>query len=457
MLRLKEIETDYNLDIQLIPFVQDVPFFAEISRQVRKVLTDDPQMPTAGVTWDQETDNITMYLNPKFMQKLGVWATRGLFTHEFYHLIFGHLGVRRREPNYLWNIATDLAINSIIMESAGSGENRPRNFSVSRDDGPLPNCGCIPGQIPNHPDGRKLTKEEVQVGSLADIISKLPKMLTSEDYYHRLLKEAEKNKQEGGGGGQGSDGDEEGDNGWGNMDSMDSHEGWDATPDGRREYIESKVKAIVERAVRHADSKSNGWGNIPANMRTAIRQSISNIVDWRAVLQQFIGSLVRGGRRNSLKRINRRYPYIHPGSTRSYKAKLLVAIDQSGSVDSEMLELFFAELTSATRKIEVDILPFDCYADVKDVWTWHKGENIPPTREKCGGTCFNAPTEVFNDPKNIGRWDGMLIMTDGQAPKPVVSRQKRGWILGKGCSTKFETDELTINLDEDKPMTGAWR
>jgi len=229
------------------------------------------------------------------------------------------------------------------------------------------------------------------------------------------------------------------------------------TTEAIKRVFEGKVKALVEKAVRHADSRSNGWGSIPAEMRTAIRQSISTIVDWRAVLQQFIGSLVRGGRRNSLKRINRRYPYIHPGTTRSYKAKLLIAIDQSGSVDNEMLELFFAELTNATRKIEIDILPFDCYANIKDVWTWHKGENVPPVREKCGGTDFNAPSKVFNDPKNMGRWDGMLIMTDGCAPKPVATRQKRGWILGKDCRMNFETDELVINLDEDKPMTGAWR
>lgn len=450
MMRIRECESDWEYAVHLIAFLQDEPFFAEISRQLMKMQTRD--IPTAGVTYDHESDEMALYMNPDFCSPLGPWALRGLFTHEFYHLIFNHLGVRRRTPHKLWNIATDLAINSIIMSNAERGEGKPRSAATSRDDGPLPKCGLIPGRLPIV-KGRELTKEEVHAESLAAIIEKMPAMKSSEWYYHELQKHAQKQQKKGKG--QPGDGDPfAGDP----CDSMDDHSGWDDIPEERREYVEGKIKAIIEKAVRHADSKSNGWGSVPADMRCAIRDSISTIIDWRAVLQQFIGSLVRGGRRNSLKRINRRYPMVHPGTTRSYKAKLLIAIDQSGSVGNKMLEMFFGELANCTRTIEVDILPFDCYADAKDAWTWKKGQRVGPQREKCGGTDFNAPTKVFNDHKNAGRWDGMLIMTDGQAPKPISSRMKRGWILGKGCKLEFTTDELTINLDDDAAKNkGAWR
>lgn len=486
MARPRECESDWDYGVHLIAFLQDEPFFAEISRQLMKVLTKD--LPTAGVTWDPESDEMVLYINPDFASPLGPWALRGLFTHEFYHLIFNHLSVRRRTPHRLWNIATDLAINSIIMDNAERGEGKPRNAAASRDDGPLPKCGLIPGRCPLHPEGRELTKEEKEAGSLAAIIEKMPKLKSSEWYYYELQKHAQKQMKKGGGkcpdcngtgkGGSNADGDGkcqtcdgkgklppgkggglgDGDPFGGDpCDSMDDHGGWDDIPEERREYVEGKVKAIIEKAVRHADSKANGWGSVPADMRCAIRESLSTIIDWRNVLNQFIGSLVRGGRRNSLKRINRRYPYVHPGTTRSYKAKLLVAIDQSGSVGNDMLEMFFGELNNCTRQIEVDILAFDCYADVKDVWTWKKGQRVGPQREKCGGTDFTAPTKVFNDHKNAGRWDGMLIMTDGMAPKPIASRLKRGWILGKGCKMEFKTDELVITLDDESPRQGAWR
>ena len=82
----------------------------------------------------------------------------------------------------------------------------------------------------------------------------------------------------------------------------------------------------------------------------AIRKSVSNVINWRNVLRQFVGSITRGGRATSIKRINKRYPYIHPGVKRGYEAKLLVAIDQSGSVDNEMLVEFFGMLLCAKPK-----------------------------------------------------------------------------------------------------------
>ena len=45
-------DTDYNIDRHLISFLQDAPYFAELSRYIRKVPTTD--LPTAGVAFDQE-------------------------------------------------------------------------------------------------------------------------------------------------------------------------------------------------------------------------------------------------------------------------------------------------------------------------------------------------------------------------------------------------------------------
>ncbi len=243
------------------------------------------------------------------------------------------------------------------------------------------------------------------------------------------------------------------------IDSFDDHSGWDDIPEEKREYVEGKVKSIVDKAVKHADQQPNGWGDIPAELREQIRLSVSNLVNWRAVLRQFVGSMTRGSRTASIKRINRRYPYVHPGTKRGYVAKLLVARDESGSVSNDMLEEFTSELFSLTRKIEVDFLPFDCACDQSDIVRVNRG-TFPKKvsiRTRGGGTNFDAPTEVFNDPKNRGRWDGMLILTDGGAPAPGGCQGKRGWILAKGCNLEFQTNELTIFIDKQKNMTGAWR
>lgn len=455
-------ESNYVIDSHLIPFLQDCSFFAELSRHISKISTSD--IPTIAIAYDLAADQVALYYNPSFMEQLTPWETRGVLTHEFYHYIFCHITARRKKPHMVWNIATDLAINSLIIENASHS----RSSNNTGDERVLPKCGLVPGVWPSMPDGREMTKEEKESHKLGVLIATLPKLKASEWYYDKLMEFA--NESDDGDAEDGEDNDDGGDGkkkgksghrakGLSGLDSFDDHDAWDSVPEEHRELIESKVKAIVEKAVKHADSTATGWGSIQAEMREEIRCSVSRTVDWRAVLRQFVGTLLRGGRTNSMKKINRKYPYIHPGTKRSYVAKLLVARDESGSVSNEMLSEFYGELASLTKRVEVDILPFDCHCDTSNIFRWKKGvipENASK-RTKGGGTDFNAPTSVFNDPKNRGRWDGLLVMTDGEAPAPLPCRAKRGWLLAKGRDLMFSTNELKIFISKDKPVQGAWR
>ena len=432
-------ETDFNLDRHLISFLQDNPFFAELSRHIQKSPTRG--IPTAAVAYNEKSDELCLWWNPEFFASLTPLEVRGVLTHEYYHLVFGHLYGRRRKPADLWNVATDLAINSIIMDPTR------KNSSNLEGTRPLPEFCLMPGVFPKHPEGREFTPEEKKGMKLADIIAKLPTMQASEWYFDKIKEEAEKDG--------GSLGDLFGETVV--IGSMDDHSTWEQIPEEQREYIEGKVKAIVEKAVKHADSQANGWGNIPSDLVESIRRSVSTVINWRNLLRQFVGSLVRGGRSTSIKRINKRYPYIHPGVKKGYEAKLLVAIDQSGSVDNEMLVEFFAELGSLTKKVTIDVVPFDTIALDKDVYTWRKGANVPAKRVRGGGTDFNAPTALANDPKNRGRWDGLLIMSDGECFAPGPSRVKRGYVIGKGRKLQFPTNDVQVHMDNVKQASGAWR
>jgi len=484
----KETETDFNLDRHLISFLQDSPFFAELSRYIRKIPTND--MPTAAVAYDQKFDDLTLFWNPEFFKPLSDAEIKGVLTHEFYHLVFRHITDRRKDPPRMWNVATDLAINSIISGHSNMA---------------LPKFCLMPGVFPTGPDGREPTKEEKAALPIASLIASFPKDQASEWYFEKLKDKVEEEKKKakdacpihgkgqkkdkggqddtqnnsdkssGGNQGEKSDNAADGhsghadghDHGAGDdqctcggedwLDSMDDHSGWDQIPDELKDLVDGKISAAVERATKHADGQANGWGNIPAELRDAIRKSVTNIVDWRSVLRQFIGGIARGDRSTTIKRINKRYPYVHPGTKRGYVAKLLIAIDQSGSVDDGQLALFFSELSSLTKKVSVTILPFDCTADIRDSYEWRKGTKVEGKRVRGGGTDFNAPTRIVNDPKNRGKWDGMLILTDGECEKPTASRVKRGWVVSPGHKLLFSTEELTITLDPTPKKSGAWR
>jgi predicted metal-dependent peptidase len=426
-------DTEFNLDRHIIKFLQDNTFFAELSRYIRKAPTKD--ILTAAVAYDPQYDDITLYWNPDFLSPMSDAEVRGLLTHEFYHLVFDHLTTRRKTPPKMWNVATDLAINSLIADHASS------NSGIA-----LPAGGLLPGVFPSPPDC-KLTDEEKAAMPIAQLISQLPKNQASEWYFEKLKEKAEEEKKKG----------NSPDAAFGDLDSMDDHSTWDQIPDELKELVKGKVKAIVDRAVKAADAQANGWGNIPAELREQIRASVAPTVNWRSVLRQFVGQLARGERANSIKRINKRFPYIHPGTKRGYVAKLLVAIDQSGSVDDTQLAIFFGELAALTKKVSVTILPFDCTADLKDAFEWKKGTKVEPKRVRAGGTDFNAPTRILNDPKNRGRWDGMLILTDGECNKPIPSRVKRGWVLSPGHKLLFATEETTIHIDNKPATDGPWR
>ena len=105
---------DYDLNDHVYRLLISEPFFAAISRMVSK--TSSKSIPTAGVRVNPETAQFEMIYNPEFFEKLPENQVRGVLIHEFYHLLFDH--VTSRMPDGVdkkqWNIATDLAINSII-------------------------------------------------------------------------------------------------------------------------------------------------------------------------------------------------------------------------------------------------------------------------------------------------------------------------------------------------------
>jgi predicted metal-dependent peptidase len=412
-----------------VKMLYEAPFFAEISRHIHKVPTRD--IPTACVAFDMRNYSLVMYWNPEFVAAQTNEQLVGLIKHEILHIVFQHITYRFRKPPVIWNIATDCAINSIIATD-------------HKDDSKahLPDCVILPGKeilidVTKEPYKSMSEEDLVEQRAFSEIIKNAPPMMASEWYFAYLQQEMQDKCP--------------------NMIAghnvaalLDDHSMWEEIAEGQREMIQGKLRSIIEKAVKEADSRSNGWGSMSQMISGLIRRSVSNIINWRSVLRNFTGSLVRGKRKTSIKRINKRFPMVHPGATRGYTAKLLVCVDQSGSVDDHMLETFFGELRSCNKRVEFDYLPFDCEAYDKEIVTWRRGACPEIKRTRAGGTDFSAPTRVANDPKNRGRWDGVLIVTDGQAPQPVASRLKRAWVLGKGCNLIFTSNEIQIKLDDDK-------
>ena len=393
------MKTEFDLKLHLHRLLSDEPFFSAISRRVNKSASRG--LPTAGVTVDKDTLQFKMLYNPDFFQDMEENKVKGVLMHEFYHLIFKHVTSRKPEnvPHLVWNIAGDLAINSMI-----GADN-------------LPEGCCIPG-------GKQF--EDYPLGKTAEFY--LEKMKDDEQF------------GDGNGGFKDLDGQSGSDFG-----NFDDHGGWGDLTDDERQMVEERAKDIMEKAAKEANNSGRGWGSVSSGIKREIMERLKTRVDWKKVLRAFIGAAQRADKSNTMRRINRRFPYIHAGRKVNRVANIAISIDQSGSVSDSELNAFFNELNKLSELATFTVIPFDTKVAEDKVYTWKKGEKRKWERVMYGGTCFNAPTDYVNK----GNFDGHIVLTDLQAPKPKSSRCRRMWMASKlnVDQMPFKTQERVIAID----------
>jgi predicted metal-dependent peptidase len=393
----------YDLENDMFRLLMNDSFFAGISRHIAK--SPSKSIPTAGVRVTED-GHFEMLYNESFFEKLPDAHRKGVLKHEMYHLILDHCLGRSpdgRKISKRWNFATDLSINCHLK-------------------GELPDFALMPEKF-NYPDG-----------------------LTAEDYYKRLEKDG---KGEGGCDGNHASGEGSGDAPPcdGSCGNIDSHDGWGEgnVPQEVKDIARERLREMMKGAAEDANKSSNGWGNVPADIRKEIMRFINGTIDWKAVLRMFIGSAQRSHKSSTVKRINKRFPYIHPGKKSSRAAKIAISIDQSGSVSDELLEAFFGELNSLSKLATFTVIPFDTRVEPTLVYDWKKGQKHKAQRVMCGGTDFDAPTEYVN--KN-GTFDGHIILTDMCAPAPKPSKCRRMWMtdLNGAENPYFRNNERIIPI-----------
>jgi predicted metal-dependent peptidase len=415
---------NYDLNRHLARYLKEEPFYAALSRHIEKYPTN--RIPTAGVCINPESGTFELLYNPDFFEKLSDEEVMIVLKHEFMHLILEHVTGRMPDKSQMkmWNHATDLAINSEIF---------PKECKDSIKN--LWEMCLLPGKAP-YPD--------FQRGHSADF------------YFDEIKKKVEE-QQNGDGEGQGQ-GQGEGQSGGGqpqqgdgngNGSGFDDHEGWgedgkNPIPQEVRELAKERLRQAMNEAANEAN-RSGSWGTISQAMRKDIIKRLQSKVDWKKVLRYFIKTSQKADKQNSVRKINRRFPYIHAGRKTNRTAKIAISIDQSGSVSDGMLMTFFAELDNLAELAEFTVIPFDDGVAEDKIYVWKKGQKKKAERVLCGGTNFDSPTKYVNE-KNF---DGHIILTDMCAPKPIASKCQRMWMTSEEDARNpyFKTNERVISVE----------
>lgn len=416
---MNETKTDFDLNMHTARLLMQEPFFASLSRRVTKAAST--AIPTAGVRVNPETARFEMLYNPEFFAKLTDAERTAVLIHEFYHLIFQHVTDRKpwtgqevkpKEARQ-WNIACDLAINSHIKD--------------------LPEMACKPGAGPF---------VDFEAGLSAEVYLKLLKKKAEE--------QEEQNQSSGQPGEPGEDGEGSGTgDGTPGMpeDSFDSHDGWGEGDSTSTDIARERVKEYLKEAAKDAQNSGSGWGSVSQTMQREIIDRLSTKVDWKKVLRYFVKTSRRASKRSTVKRLNKRYAYIHAGKKVTRRANIAISIDQSGSVSDGMLAAFFSELNKLAKLAEFTVIPFDDKVFEEKIYVWKQGENKKWERVLCGGTNFDAPTEYVNK----HGFDGHIILTDMLAPKPKASKCQRMWMTTSYYANRpyFKTNERVLAVDAE--------
>lgn len=409
---------EYRFDREFIEMIQEEPFLGGMSMFIPKVA--DWKVDTAYVCADKQ-GNIRMGMNPDFMRGLPTKHRKGVLMHELFHVAFMHIAERcvaDRKRARLWNVATDLAINSIIGAEK------------------LPEFCLMPGRAPKSDDPK-----------LADLIKSFPKMESADWYMARLEEFAEEN------GNKNGEGEYTIELGNGEGETLDGHDGWGDVPEELRDIMREQVRDLIEKGVKTAQQRAS-WGSIPSEIAGQIEALLKNELDWKAILRMFIGRARSMDRLSTMKRINKRLPYLMPGAKRTTVANVLWAIDQSGSVGDDDVQRGLAEAFACSKEASIDIVNFDTEIDHASFATVKNGQNFKWRRTRCGGTDFDCVQRYLNDSKNRGKYSAVIMFTDGYAPKMgAIVGTKVLWVITEnGDMGTPRPGDLCVKMGKEKAV-----
>lgn len=198
--------------------------------------------------------------------------------------------------------------------------------------------------------------------------------------------------------------------------AADAAELWDED-----EEMADSVNQQIQKA-----QKTNQWGSISGDFQETITASLKIPMDYRRILSQFRACIISQRRKLTRMKPNRRYGFEFMGSQFEPKTHLLVAVDVSGSIETEDLKNFFSIINRFfSYGVEaINVITFDW--ELQQEFELKKAsKNIKITGR--GGTNFQCAVDYY---ENHPEFQGMIIFTDGYAEVPTIKKAKQLlWIL----------------------------
>ena len=406
------------------------PFYGTIAMMFE--FKESKHIPTMGVSI-VSNGMVKCIYSPDFVKGLSLEQLYAVIMHECEHIIRMH-PVREENRNHDgMNIAADFTINgkrsnpTCAYKEEGSSpivpmedgcfipEDWPANENMETYYTMLPRCKKCDNIVPwDHKTGKASDKHKCGQNQ-----SQQGQGQGQNQSQNQGQSSGGAGQQQGQGQGQGNmpdgvevcpgcgrpykpNGDYGGSDGAGGK-LIDDHSTWresDVSEDEARQI----VKQIVDQAA------SNSQGNVPGHLKEFIDALNKPVVRWREIMRRFLGRH-SGGCRKTYARRNRRYDQFGlKGASHHAVATLGVIIDTSGSISSDDLRQFFAEIEAISSKTKTWVLQWDTgLCDFQK--RYRRGDWKTIEVKGRGGTAMDKSQDWVVD-NNIPA-DAVIMLTDG--------------------------------------------
>ncbi len=329
------------------------------------------------------TDGKFIFMNESFFLGLSSKQQNALLLHEVLHMALLHVTRRGTRDVTFWNIAADIVVNNLILENT--------KFK-------LPEGAIVEREYFNN------SVEEIYEKILKDpkwekISLPIEDILASEET--DLFSEDEVSEIEG--------------------------------------YWRDKMQVLS-----NSDLNGSMPGNIPGGMQKEIEILLEPEVDWRHALWKFVAKTPV-----DFDDLDRRFMHrgLYIETLLADALEVNVCIDTSGSISSDLLDKFLAELKGIMSSYPHVICNL-FYADT-DLYGPYEIDSITkvPSAEGFGGTCFR-PFFNFLDKANSNLVSNnnrvAVYFTDGFGDFPEESPCPTMWLVPRDCleSSAFPFGEV---------------
>lgn len=381
---------------------------------------------------DVSKQPFVLMFNPLFCADIKFIELEGLIVSEILRLVYDH-------PSTFALINPD--------NDAAKHEHLEKGSSVSVSDMVRNEIRLNRDNVSSPP--LKLPSDFFTVTKMAQEIGRVPSKNEAMEYYYKMLEKFDNKPQNPQNGNVGSS-KENGTATPNNSDGQGTRQWEKQNPEETKEAIKSLVKEVYDSM----DNKARG--SMPSSIVEQIEKLLKTPeLNWKQILRKYIGSIPVPYRKTKT-RPNRREPERFDLSGRLPKriARLVVAIDTSGSMSDKMIAYAMNEIFEITKNHEAEITIIECDAEIGKIYKVKKMSDVQTKVTGRGGTRFTPVIEYLNE--NRYRDAVMIYFTDGygeyEIPKPRTYRNL--WVVVRGDVTDLSLKEpygevKALKMDQD--------